>query len=195
MPIRFHRSHGRRQAPSRSGPDLAHPGSGRFHDRQVRATVRFVRDASSTGHRPPIRHARLRGALPAGLDRPIRIAVNLLGAADAALFACASVLSYLDTHRLIGGLFAVEQVWFVVAFLARRPQRAVSRCRHAHFAAQSGGWARVSEGAGLITDGNFGTRRPRGRSADCVRLPAAQEFGAGKRARRGAPAPHQCCGS
>jgi len=127
MPILFHRSPGRGQAPSRPVPDLAHPGSGRFQDRQVRATARFWRDASSTGHRPPIAHARLRGALPAGLDRPIRIAVNLLGAAGAALFARASVLFYLDTHRLIGGLFVVEQAWFVVAFLARRPQRAVSR--------------------------------------------------------------------
>jgi len=121
MPILFHRSPGRGQAPSRPVPDLAHPGSGRFQDRQVRATARFWRDASSTGHRPPIAHARLRGALPAGLDRPIRIAVNLLGAAGAALFARASVLFCLHTRRLIGGLVVLERAWFVVAFLARRP--------------------------------------------------------------------------
>lgn len=37
------------------------------------------------------------------------------------------MLFYVHTHRLIGGLFAVEQTWFVVAFLIRRPERAVSR--------------------------------------------------------------------
>jgi hypothetical protein len=66
----------------------------------MRAEARFWRDACSTGHRPPIRPARLKGALLAGLDRLIRIAVNLLGA-GAALFARASVLFYLDTHRSI----------------------------------------------------------------------------------------------
>jgi protein-S-isoprenylcysteine O-methyltransferase Ste14 len=53
--------------------------------------------------------------------------VNLAGAAGAALFARASVLFYLHTHRLIGGLFVIEQVWFVIAFLIRRPERAISR--------------------------------------------------------------------
>jgi len=128
MPIRFQHPPPRSaQTPSRSGPDLADPGSDRFHDRRKRAKARFWLDASSTGHRPPIGHARLRDALPAGLDRLIRIAVNLIGAAGAALFARASVLFYLHTHRLIGALFVVEQAWFVGAFLARRPQRAVSR--------------------------------------------------------------------
>jgi protein-S-isoprenylcysteine O-methyltransferase Ste14 len=61
------------------------------------------------------------------LDRLVRIAVNLAGAAGAALFARASLLFFLHTHRLIGGLFLVEQAWFVVAFLIRRPDRAVSR--------------------------------------------------------------------
>jgi protein-S-isoprenylcysteine O-methyltransferase Ste14 len=53
--------------------------------------------------------------------------VNLLGAAGAALFARASLQYYLHTHRLIGGVFLIEQTWFVIAFLARRPPRAVSR--------------------------------------------------------------------
>ena len=60
-------------------------------------------------------------------DTLIRIGVNLIGAAGAALFARASVLFYLQTHRLIGGLFVIEQLWLVAAFLIRRPQRAVSR--------------------------------------------------------------------
>jgi protein-S-isoprenylcysteine O-methyltransferase Ste14 len=69
----------------------------------------------------------MRAPLPAGSDRLIRIGVNLAGAAGAAVFARASVLFYVHTHRLIGGLFVVEQVWFVAAFLIRRPGRAVSQ--------------------------------------------------------------------
>ena len=54
----------------------------------------------------------------------VRVAVNLAGAAGAAFFARASLLYYLHTHRLIGAAFLVEQAWFVVAFLIRRPARA-----------------------------------------------------------------------
>jgi protein-S-isoprenylcysteine O-methyltransferase Ste14 len=53
--------------------------------------------------------------------------VNLVGAAGAALFAQASLQFYLRTHSLIGGAFLVEQTWFVIAFLVRRPAAAVSR--------------------------------------------------------------------
>jgi protein-S-isoprenylcysteine O-methyltransferase Ste14 len=53
--------------------------------------------------------------------------VNLLGAACAAWFARASLEFYLHTHRLIGAAFCVEQAWFVIAFLVRRPPRAVGR--------------------------------------------------------------------
>jgi protein-S-isoprenylcysteine O-methyltransferase Ste14 len=60
-------------------------------------------------------------------DRAVRILVNLLGAASAALFARASLQYYLHTHRLIGAAFFVEQAWFVAAFLIRRPPRAASR--------------------------------------------------------------------
>ena len=58
--------------------------------------------------------------------RLARAAVNLAGAACAALFARASLLFYLDTHRLIGAAFFVEQAWFVVAFLVRRRPHAVT---------------------------------------------------------------------
>jgi protein-S-isoprenylcysteine O-methyltransferase Ste14 len=80
----------------------------------------------------PRRHERAGGSwrgrpLPAGLDRVIRIAVNVAGAAGAALFAQASLRFYLETHRLIGALFVAEQAWFVAAFLLRKPARAVSR--------------------------------------------------------------------
>ena len=59
--------------------------------------------------------------------RPVRIVVNLAGAAGAALFAQASLQFYLRTHSLIGGAFLIEQTWFVIAFLVRQPPSAVSR--------------------------------------------------------------------
>src|SRR5258708_15370809 len=59
--------------------------------------------------------------------RLIRTAVNRAAAAIAAAFARASLQFYLHTHRLIGGLFVIEQAWFALAFLIRRPPRAVSR--------------------------------------------------------------------
>lgn len=72
---------------------------------------------------PPMRWAPRR--TPSS-DRAIRVLVNIAGAACAAFFARASIEYFIQTHRLIGGLFCVEQVWFVVAFLVRRPARAVS---------------------------------------------------------------------
>jgi protein-S-isoprenylcysteine O-methyltransferase Ste14 len=59
-------------------------------------------------------------------DRGVRVLVNLAGAAGAAYFAKASFAFYVQTHRFIGGLFLVEQAWFVGAFLLRRPARTVS---------------------------------------------------------------------
>ena len=53
--------------------------------------------------------------------------MNLAGATIAALFAQASLRFYLHSHRLIGGLFVIEQTWFAVMFLLRRPAEAVSR--------------------------------------------------------------------
>ncbi len=58
--------------------------------------------------------------------RLARIGVNLLGAASAALFARASIAFYLQSHRLIGAVFFLEQVWFVILFLVRRPPKVVS---------------------------------------------------------------------
>jgi protein-S-isoprenylcysteine O-methyltransferase Ste14 len=60
-------------------------------------------------------------------DRAVRVLVNLAGAACAAWFAKATIEYFLQTHRLIGGLFCVEQAWFVVGFLIRRPASAVSQ--------------------------------------------------------------------
>ncbi len=57
----------------------------------------------------------------------IRIAVNVVGAACAAYFARASLVFFAQTHRPIGAVFFVEQMWFVVAFIVRRPARLVSQ--------------------------------------------------------------------
>jgi protein-S-isoprenylcysteine O-methyltransferase Ste14 len=83
---------------------------------------------SVDGHTGPVKRAGWRSWLrPSGpADRSVRIAVNLIGAAGAAWFAQASFASYLHTHRLIGALFFVEQIWFAGAFLLRRPASAVS---------------------------------------------------------------------
>lgn len=62
-----------------------------------------------------------------GASRLTRLAVNLAGAAFAAFFAYASLDFYLRTHRLIGAGFCVEQAWFVLAFLIRRPAQTVTR--------------------------------------------------------------------
>jgi protein-S-isoprenylcysteine O-methyltransferase Ste14 len=52
---------------------------------------------------------------------------NLVGAVGAAYFAKATLQFYVRTHRLIGAAFLVQQTWVVVAYLIRRPARAVSR--------------------------------------------------------------------
>jgi protein-S-isoprenylcysteine O-methyltransferase Ste14 len=58
--------------------------------------------------------------------RLARVGVNVAGALAAALFARASLEFYLHTHRLIGVVFFAEEIWFVAAFLIRRPARAVT---------------------------------------------------------------------
>jgi protein-S-isoprenylcysteine O-methyltransferase Ste14 len=57
----------------------------------------------------------------------VRVSANLVGAVGAAYFAKASLQFYLHTHRLIGAAFLAEQMWIVLAYLIRRPARAVSR--------------------------------------------------------------------
>jgi protein-S-isoprenylcysteine O-methyltransferase Ste14 len=59
--------------------------------------------------------------------RTVRVSANLVGAIGAAFFAKASLEFYLQTHRLIGAAFLGEQMWIVLAYLIRRPARAVSR--------------------------------------------------------------------
>lgn len=83
--------------------------------------------AAPDRQRPVIRTWIKAASFPAGLERPVRIAVNLAGAVDAVLFAHASLQFYLRTHSLIGAAFLAEQTWFVLAFLVRRPPVAVSR--------------------------------------------------------------------
>ncbi len=90
------------RAPRPSAPGPAHPLS----------TVRRWLDAEFTSART---------------ERGVRIATNVIGAVGAAYFAQATLRVYLQSHRLIGGAFFVEQMWVVVAYLIRRPARAVSR--------------------------------------------------------------------
>jgi hypothetical protein len=59
-------------------------------------------------------------------SRLIRIAANVVGAVGAAYFAKASLDFYVDTHRFIGAALLVEQLCVVVAYLVRRPARAVT---------------------------------------------------------------------
>jgi protein-S-isoprenylcysteine O-methyltransferase Ste14 len=76
-----------------------------------------------------------------GLARLVRLLANVAGAAAAVFFAHASLQFYRQTHQLIGAAFFAEQTWFVIAFLIRRPPKAVSR--------GLGGWA-------LAYGGTFG---------------------------------------
>jgi protein-S-isoprenylcysteine O-methyltransferase Ste14 len=71
---------------------------------------------------------RLRGmtARQTWCGRLARTGLNLLGAASAALFARVSIAFYLQSHRLIGAVFFVEQAGFVVLFLIRRRPLVVS---------------------------------------------------------------------
>ena len=78
-------------------------------------------------HAASVGRAFMKSPPTRGAERLARIALNLLGAAAAALFAQASLQFYVHTHRLLGGLFFIEQAWFAVAFLIRRPPEAVSR--------------------------------------------------------------------
>ena len=59
--------------------------------------------------------------------RLLQLGANLVGAFGAILFARSGLQHYLRTHSLIGGPFFAEQLWIVVAFLVRRPARAVSQ--------------------------------------------------------------------
>ena len=88
------------------------------------ADMAAVADAAGTADAQRAGEALSRDS---GLVRIARVAVNLAGAAGAAYFARATLAYYLATHRLIGGLFFVEQAWFVVAFLIRRPPRAATQ--------------------------------------------------------------------
>ena len=114
------------------------PALAKFRPHTTLASIGLVADrlgragagpsaSDDTDHRPQIRHRGARSSPGPGTQRLIRIAVNLVGALIAALFAQASLRFYLHTHRLIGGLFVIEQTCFAVMFLLRGPAEAVSR--------------------------------------------------------------------
>ena len=94
------------------GPEL--PSSHRSRSSPKPQTSRLSRRAES-------------GWLTARSTQVVRVSANLVGAAGAAYFAWATLRFYLQTHRLIGAAFLVEQTWIVLAYLIRRAARAVSR--------------------------------------------------------------------
>jgi protein-S-isoprenylcysteine O-methyltransferase Ste14 len=81
----------------------------------------------ATGRGTELSGHPLKPGWPARATPAVRVAMNVAGAAGAAFFARASLEFYLSTHRLIGAAFFAEEMWFVAAFLVRRPARLVSR--------------------------------------------------------------------
>ena len=57
----------------------------------------------------------------------IRVCVNLVGAAGAAVFAYSFLHFYLQSHRPIGIVFFAQQTLVALAYLIRRPARLVTR--------------------------------------------------------------------
>jgi protein-S-isoprenylcysteine O-methyltransferase Ste14 len=55
------------------------------------------------------------------------VSANLVGAIGAAYFVRATWQFYQQTHRLIGAVLLLEQTWIVVAYLVRRPAKAITR--------------------------------------------------------------------
>ena len=60
-------------------------------------------------------------------QRLVRVCVNLVGAASAAVFSYSFLHFYLETHRPIGIVFSAQQTLVVLAYLIRRPARVVTR--------------------------------------------------------------------
>jgi protein-S-isoprenylcysteine O-methyltransferase Ste14 len=60
-------------------------------------------------------------------QRVLRVCVNLVGAGSAAVFSYSFLQFYLQSHRLIGIVFFLQQTAVAFAYLARRPARLVTR--------------------------------------------------------------------
>jgi protein-S-isoprenylcysteine O-methyltransferase Ste14 len=81
-------------------------------------------DPRPSGSRSP---AWLSYSLPSSPQRLFRIGANLIGAASAAIFSYSFLHFYLQSHRLIGIVFFLQQTLVALAYLFRRPARLVSR--------------------------------------------------------------------
>ena len=66
-------------------------------------------------------------AIAPSARRLFRVCANLVGAASAAVFSYSFLHFYLQSHRLIGIVFFAQQTLVAVAYLIRRPARAVTR--------------------------------------------------------------------
>ncbi len=89
--------------------------------------IRHLDDTRSKEHFSPLRDWLERRFQSPRRRTYLRISLNIVGAAGAAFFAEATLAYYLRTHHPIGVAFLAEQTWVVVAYLIRRPARAVSQ--------------------------------------------------------------------
>jgi protein-S-isoprenylcysteine O-methyltransferase Ste14 len=97
---------------------------------QVSAQPHLESVPSSAGRSPE--HARL--------GRRVGLVVgNLVGAGFAVYLLLPNLRFFVETGRLIGLVFVIQQVWVAVVFLTRRPPRTVSR-RPLDWIAAYAGW-------------------------------------------------------
>src|SRR5262249_37744247 len=126
----------------RRSPDAQSPAGSHTYCQVVRHTFRAAHQEDGRAGDRPGRRAPARRPSEASPNDEVwldpqrwsgrsawvlRMSANVVGAAGAAYFAWASVQFYARTHRLIGAILVIEQSWVVIAYLVRRPTRAVTR--------------------------------------------------------------------
>lgn len=60
-------------------------------------------------------------------QRYLRMGINMVGAASAAVFAYSFLHFYLQSHRFVGIVFFAQQAVVAIAYLIRRPARSATR--------------------------------------------------------------------
>jgi protein-S-isoprenylcysteine O-methyltransferase Ste14 len=64
---------------------------------------------------------------PRDRQRYVRMAINVVGAASAAVFAYSFLHFYIESHRLVGIVFFAQQTAVAIAYLIRRPAQSATR--------------------------------------------------------------------
>lgn len=64
---------------------------------------------------------------PHDRQRYLRLGINMVGAASAAVFAYSFLHFYLESHRLLGIVFFAQQAVVAIAYLIRRPAQVATR--------------------------------------------------------------------